>query len=237
MPKGSITKASFRDSINFILNDYTYKIHNIKRRDFVTRSLIIIVLKYKLNDNPQFIEYNNIKEEIEKTISIMTGNINTNYIKNFFYDMDKIDLDTDIDIEANSEINNIDDNLINNDLDNADLSGNSELSADFSNKDLLNNTEYVLSFDQEFHNLTISQDNEILNLDEGEGEDEVQVKDFDLNKIFDERGELNIFTLEKPYDEKLKKVFITDNDDDLGSLLDKINGVNLNKNKNKKKKK
>ena len=61
---------------------------------------------------PQFIEYNNIKEEIEKTISFMTGNINTNYIKNFFYDIDKIDLDTDIDIEANSEINNIDDNFI-----------------------------------------------------------------------------------------------------------------------------
>jgi hypothetical protein len=155
---------------------------------------------------PQFIEYNNIKEEIEKTISFMTGNINTNYIKNFFYDIDKIDLDTDIDIEANSEINNIDDNFINNDHDNEDLSENSELNADFSNKDFLDNTEYVLSFDQEINNLNISNDNEILNLNEYEDED--QVKEFDLNKISDERGELNIFTLEKPYDEQLKKIFI-----------------------------
>lgn len=44
-----VTKAAFRDTLNFIINEYEYKISNIKRRDYVTITLIYIVLKYQRN--------------------------------------------------------------------------------------------------------------------------------------------------------------------------------------------
>ena len=102
-----ITKACFGDTINFILNEYNYIIPNIKRR----RSLIIIVLKYNLNNKPKFKDFNTFKNEIEKTISIMTGNINSNFTKELFNDMDEIEIDTDIDIETNSEYSIKDNNI------------------------------------------------------------------------------------------------------------------------------
>ena len=111
MPKGPISKECFHDTINFILNEYNYKISKIKRRDFVTRSLIIIVLKYNLNNKPKFKDFNIFKNEIEKTISIMTGNINSNFTKELFNDMDEIEIDTDIDIETNSEYSIKDNNI------------------------------------------------------------------------------------------------------------------------------
>ena len=45
-----MTKNNFRDTLNFIIKDNEFK--NIKpiRRDFISRTLIIINLKYDLNN-------------------------------------------------------------------------------------------------------------------------------------------------------------------------------------------
>ena len=50
------------------------------RRDFITRTLIILCEKYDLNNNPKFITFEEFKKELEFTISIMTGNINITVI-------------------------------------------------------------------------------------------------------------------------------------------------------------
>lgn len=42
------------------------------RRDFITRTLIILCEKYDLNNNPKFITFEEFKKELEFTISIMT---------------------------------------------------------------------------------------------------------------------------------------------------------------------
>ena len=39
LPKGQVTKTSFRNTLNYILNEYTYKIHNIIRRDFIYKNI------------------------------------------------------------------------------------------------------------------------------------------------------------------------------------------------------
>lgn len=76
----------------------------IKRRDYLTRTLIIIVLKYNLNNEPKFIEFEKFKEELEKTIALMTGTISMNLIDEILNDLDFID--EGVDIENNSDNNN-----------------------------------------------------------------------------------------------------------------------------------
>jgi len=79
--------------------------HTIKRRDYLTRT-IIIVLKYNLNNEPKFIEFEKFKEELEKTIALMTGTISMNLIEEIFKYLDFID--EGVDIENNSDNNNND---------------------------------------------------------------------------------------------------------------------------------
>lgn len=216
------------------MNEYTYKIHNIIRRDFITRTLIIIVLKYNLKKTPQFVEFNQIKMEIEKTISLMTGNINQNFVKKLFEGIDRINSDENKDIYADiiSEKNSIDENENKIESDQNSFSEEENIFKDISNKDALkdNNIEFNLSFDFEYSKNNIS--NHIELSDENNKKD-----DIDINKIIKERGYLNIFTLEKSLRDKLKKILINDEeeeDEDLGSLLDRIQEVNLNKNDKKK---
>ena len=67
---------------------------------------------------------------------------------------------------------------------------------DFSNKELINDSDKNLSFSIEFQNINYNKDNEILNLNVDED------NEIDINKNFAERGDLNIFSLEKSYTEK-----------------------------------
>ena len=70
-----ISKINFRDRISFILNHYSYNQKEIIRIDYITRTIIIIIEKYYLNNSPIFVKYNIFKEELESTICIMSGNI------------------------------------------------------------------------------------------------------------------------------------------------------------------
>ena len=41
------------------------------KKDFITRTMIIIVEKYNSNNNPKFIDYQTFQKELETTISII----------------------------------------------------------------------------------------------------------------------------------------------------------------------
>ena len=60
----------------------------------------------QLEKYPKFIDYNNFTEEIEKTISIMTGDINIKSVKELYNTIEEIDND-----EKNQDNNLQDDNI------------------------------------------------------------------------------------------------------------------------------
>lgn len=86
-----MTKAAFRDTLNHIINEYSYKISNCNRRDYITRTFIFIFNKFNLNENPQFIDYNTFTNELEKTIALMTGNLHLNSDKELICFLENID--------------------------------------------------------------------------------------------------------------------------------------------------
>ena len=49
------SKYTFRDIINFVINEYAYNNNKSIRRDYITRTIIIIIEKYELNSIPIFI--------------------------------------------------------------------------------------------------------------------------------------------------------------------------------------
>ena len=73
MPNGAVTKESFRNSIKYTITDYKYKEKDLIRRDYITRTIIFLKEKYKLNEEFKTIEYNIFRNELEKTIELMAG--------------------------------------------------------------------------------------------------------------------------------------------------------------------
>ena len=109
-----VTKNIFRDTIMHILNYYTYKISNSVRRDFITRTLIILIEKYDLNKKPILINYTTFKSELQKTIALMTGKININVVDEIINSIEDLDNENNLSLENKIEnVNN--DNIIEND--------------------------------------------------------------------------------------------------------------------------
>jgi len=81
LPNGAVTKESFRNAIKYIITDYKYRKKDLIRRDYITRTIIILIEKYKLNEEFKIIEYNIFRDELEKTIALMTGIININAVR------------------------------------------------------------------------------------------------------------------------------------------------------------
>jgi hypothetical protein len=66
LPSGAVSKNNFRDTLDYILKQYYYKTKQILRRDYITRTCIITIEKYKINENKYPIEYNSFSEELKK---------------------------------------------------------------------------------------------------------------------------------------------------------------------------
>ena len=229
LPKGPVTKLAFRETINSIINDYSYKIHKCIRRDYITRTLIVLVEKYDLNKNPKFLEFDTLKYEIENTISILTGNINIDIIEEIFNGLDIINLDDDSDNLENNNINDsfqLEEFISNEEENNQDF----DLS-DISQLDLIEDTNFNFSFFSddidELDNKSIALENEILLDNISNSSDKV----INLDKIKKERDFLNIFTIEAhEYNQKLRKILLPEPDNDLESIEDKLLSINLDKN-------
>ena len=79
LPHNKVTTSNFRNKFNSIIEKYKIN-QNIIRRDYITRTRIILFIKLNLNDIPKIITYNLFNQELQNTISIMTNNININFM-------------------------------------------------------------------------------------------------------------------------------------------------------------
>ena len=120
----------------------------------------------------------------------MTGNINQNFVKKLFEGIDRINSD------ENKDINKIE-------SDENSFSEEENKIKDISIKDVLkaNDFQTNFSFYFEYSKNNISDNIELS--DENNKKDEI-----DINKIIKERGYLNIFTLEKPLRDRMKKKYL-----------------------------
>jgi len=196
----NISKILFKDAINYIINHYKYNLKKCIRRDFITRTLIVICEKFNLNETPKIITYDEFKKELEFTISLMTGQVKINAINELINSLDYIH-DNDIDIIEES--NNI---LENNNGDNIgdDISISSILSDDNIEDLSFNNNEFIdkakIELDDSFSfNLGNSSDNENKEKDNNE-------KKFDIDEIEKDRGFLTLFTFGNKINQDIKKV-------------------------------
>ena len=218
-----VSKNTFRDTLNYILTDYSIKSKNNIRKDYITRNIIYLIEKYELNEKPQLIDYDTFKKELYITIAIMNGDIQINVIKEIASSIEEVDE------EDNSNLNNIfndDEDKIFDKNNYENISEEEDISD--SEGEIFNNEDkdkFIdnLSIDFNYENLKNEKDNtkNISNksrLPDGEDmsvsyTDSINFKENNLNEIIINRGKLNIFTL-RPSDYKagLKK-FLLDIDE------------------------
>ena len=68
LPNSSITKAYFKDTISYILKHYSMKNRETIRKDYISRSLIIIIEKYNLNKVSKFIDFSIFNKKLKKQL-------------------------------------------------------------------------------------------------------------------------------------------------------------------------
>ena len=141
----NISKKLFKDTLYYIINHYKYNLRKCIRRVFITRTLIIIIDKYKMNENPQIITYETFKKELEITISIMTDITNIKVVDETINFIDELD---------NDDIKN--ENLI---TENNDNSMSFSYESDSNDLFSIYNNEYF-----EDLNLNIVNENKILDI-------------------------------------------------------------------------
>ena len=95
-----------KKTLNFILNGYSLYFKKNIRKDFVSRTIIILKEKYHLNDTFQFIKYDFFIEELEKTIGIIRWNIKINIVNEIINWIENIII---MDTVDNSDKDNKDD--------------------------------------------------------------------------------------------------------------------------------
>ena len=104
------TKLNFRETIKYILKNCVYNNRKIIRKDYLTRTMIIIVEKYNLNDKPKFIDFKKFKKELETTISLMTKKNTIKTIEEIIIYVENIEF---IDEKDNNICNNNDNKELN----------------------------------------------------------------------------------------------------------------------------
>lgn len=94
LPNSRMTKNNFKDTIKYILNTYSFKKNKFVRKDYITRTLIIIE-KFNINNEPKFINYDLFKKELELTIGFMTGKENISIIDEIIGTIYELEKDED----------------------------------------------------------------------------------------------------------------------------------------------
>lgn len=85
LPNNKITKTNFRDTVNTIIEKYKIIDEKTIRKDFISRTLIILMIKLNLNEKPKIISYDLFKNELQKSICVMTNNININFVNEIIH--------------------------------------------------------------------------------------------------------------------------------------------------------
>ena len=201
-----VSKSAFRDKVNHILNEYYYKISNNIRYDYVTRTIIIIVNKYNLNNKIKFIDFKLFNRELQNTIGLMTDNININVVNELISSIEKCDFYNSI---VNNDVLNVDDIEGNkqeiDDIDSEENFENNSISLDNNDIDIsslienMNNLDFHIN-ESNNNNSLVELENEKIILDENEKNSSSNLlninNNLDLLKIKKERGDLLLFNLE-----------------------------------------
>ena len=77
------------------------------RKDYISRSLIIIIEKYNLNKVSKFIDFSIFKKEIEKTIAFMTNKVNLNSVNEIFSTIIELEKEKEDNIILEEELKSI----------------------------------------------------------------------------------------------------------------------------------
>ena len=249
IPNRKITKNVFKDCINYILKNYAFNINNNIRKDYISRTLIIIIQKYNINQEPKFIDYNIFNTEIKKTISIMTKAININEIneiKNYIEETNLMKYDNDNKIEEdeiladneNEENSDSSSDSTNNNLNCIKENEFKNLKENMIKNNILEEHKFldlgqskpILNNKNENFDSNIS-----LNSDKNESNNEINMN---LNDILKDRDYLNLFTLDMKRDNsKIKELLLKEDEDDTGSVDINLKDLSLNDNIIKKKEK
>ena len=214
-----MTKNNFRDTLNFIIKDNEFK--NIKpiRRDFISRTLIIINLKYDLNNKFEFLTYDIFKKELENTTAVMTRKLSLNGVIEIFNILN--------DIEENEE------ELVNNseiELDN-EISFDS-ISEDFS--DFLEKNVKDITIDKELnkfnYNINLIEEineNQIDNSDNSKSNYISNDTNLDIELIKNSRRYLNSSTLNNNFNNDTIKGILLGEENDIIDLENQLEDIKI----------
>lgn len=216
LPNCQVTKKVFRDTILHTFNEYIYKTNQFIRRDYITRTLVIITEKYNLNEEPKYIEFKTFKKELEYTISVMTGKIKINAISELINSIEELEInefnisDSKHDLKFLEELeekNSFASNLVEYEYSNtSDSLDKYEL--DIKDKDL-----YLENISIDFNDNNEDEQNNNSNSNEDYFDDNESInKNIDINNLVDEvneevmdlniketkkeRGKFNLYTLD-----------------------------------------
>ena len=186
---------------------------NCIRKDYISRTLIIITEKYNLNGDPKIIDYETFNKEIKNTISIMTGNINLKVVEEIIKSLEELEnqnekevkkpdenyCDCKSDEEEIEEIENegyskID--KLSKFIDKVKFIENADISFSFYSDKNLNNNDSE-NFNNDIMNDSMGMDSHDISNDSiGDVSNDTEINVINLKKIKKGRGTLNVFTLD-----------------------------------------
>ena len=245
LPNTRVTKSNFRDTINYIIKNNSIKSKNIIRRDFITRTLIIVIEKYELNENFYFIEYDIFKKELENVIAIMTGKINIKSVEELVNTIEFVE------IEENGEYNKkkeLETELYNSSKKSIKVGENSEFDNSSNSSDEINeeleksiNDNFMMP-EKDLENFPDINDNKISHKIKEEVsnnalDDSLNIQDnFNIKEILEDLGDLNLFILDNNFNNiDIKSILLNNNNEDIASLNYRLDNLNI-KMKGKKEK-
>ena len=142
LPKKITNNVDFVNSISKIIINSKFTKNEVIRKDYITRSIISIIKKFKLNETPRWISYSDFKLELVNIILNNDDNIKDNdvellfnilnglnNIQEEFFDLDNINIknktdylkdnkknasisESNLDIEGNDECNSSEDKFV-----------------------------------------------------------------------------------------------------------------------------
>ena len=255
LPNSSITKKYFKDTISYILKHYSMKNRETIRKDYISRSLIIIIEKYNLNKVSKFIDFSIFKKEIEKTIAFMTNKVNLNSVNEFFSTIIELEKDKEDNIILEEDLNSIYNEENENSIEEEEENRESkEKLEDFYN--IKNDKKYFVDILNE-HNSKSKISNSLNNLEtlkdlisdksldeENSYEEEDIIRDkevnpknkgiirkgeirYNINDIILERKDLNIFNFDFNSESEFLKTLLLKEKDDLSIINDELLDLEL----------
>ena len=229
LPNTRITKNNFRDTLNFIIKDNEFKNIAPIRRDYISRTLIIIYLKYDLDNKFKFITYDIFKKELENTIAVMTGKLSLNAVDEIANILNEFEDNEEL-LDNNSE----------KELDNEDsIDSICEDSVEILEKDeidiIIDNE--IKEFNDNINLLEQVNEHYIDNSDKSISNHSSNDSNLDIELIKNSRSYLNLFTLDNNFNNDTIHEILLGEENDIVDLENQMEDVEIKSFDEKKSKK